>query len=145
MTPTVTDLDAEDALPPPRVLLVDDDDVTRTLTAVALRGRGFQIVEAHDGLRRVLEWNTKRGADFQCLAQLVFCCDTLSERANPSAQRLERWLMRQDTPTREFKEDVTDALNELLYIAGAKGLNDAFTLIPQRVAPVEFVFIGTRC
>jgi len=49
--------DADDAALPPRVLLVDDDDVTRMLTAVALHDRGFQIIEAGDGqeaLDRVL-------------------------------------------------------------------------------------------
>ncbi len=41
--------DAEDSSERPKVLLVDDDEVTLMLTAVALRERGFDMVEANSG------------------------------------------------------------------------------------------------
>ena len=34
-----------------RVLLVDDDEVNLLLTAVALRERGFEVVEVNDGAK----------------------------------------------------------------------------------------------
>ena len=40
-----TDVDG----PPPRVLLVDDDEVNLMLTSIALREAGFDVVEAPDG------------------------------------------------------------------------------------------------
>ncbi|MEK8048622.1 EAL domain-containing protein [Ideonella sp. DXS22W] len=43
--------DAEDSTERPKVLLVDDDEVTLLLTAVALRERGFEITEAASGER----------------------------------------------------------------------------------------------
>jgi PAS domain S-box-containing protein len=50
MTPTPAD--AFDALPAqPEVLLVDDDQVNLLLTAIALRERGFRLVEAASGER----------------------------------------------------------------------------------------------
>jgi predicted signal transduction protein with EAL and GGDEF domain/CheY-like chemotaxis protein len=48
MTPPV-DTGDDDPTAPVRVLLVDDDDVTRLLTGVALRERGFEIIEAGNG------------------------------------------------------------------------------------------------
>ena len=41
--------DADDSPERPKVLLVDDDEVTLMLTAVALRERGFEITEANSG------------------------------------------------------------------------------------------------
>jgi len=41
--------DAQSAEAPPRVLLVDDDDVNLMLTATALRERGFEVIEATGG------------------------------------------------------------------------------------------------
>ena len=41
--------DADDTPERPKVLLVDDDEVTLMLTAVALRERGFEITEASSG------------------------------------------------------------------------------------------------
>ena len=43
--------DAEDSPERPKVLLVDDDEVTLMLTAVALGERGFELVEATSGER----------------------------------------------------------------------------------------------
>ena len=51
--------DAHDSPERAKVLLVDDDEVTMLLTAVALRGRGFEITEARSGeqaLALLAEW-----------------------------------------------------------------------------------------
>lgn len=39
----------DDLTHPPRVLLVDDDEVNLLLTAAALRERGFDVTEANSG------------------------------------------------------------------------------------------------
>jgi CheY-like chemotaxis protein len=43
--------DDDEALRQPRILLVDDDEVTLLMTAAALRERGFAVTEATDGVR----------------------------------------------------------------------------------------------
>ncbi|KAH0827513.1 hypothetical protein J3R83DRAFT_4226 [Lanmaoa asiatica] len=100
-------------------------------------------VNCDGGLAEVLEWDTRRGRDFQCIAQMVYCCDLLPEHALPSAQKLEKWLSRVDKPNQAFKNNIGDALNEFGHIAMTPGLNTAFEQVDKRVAPVEFVFIGT--
>jgi predicted signal transduction protein with EAL and GGDEF domain/DNA-binding response OmpR family regulator len=53
------DFDADDSPERPKVLLVDDDEVTLMLTAEALRERGFTITEANSGeraLAMLAEW-----------------------------------------------------------------------------------------
>ncbi|KAF9222541.1 hypothetical protein BS17DRAFT_735287 [Gyrodon lividus] len=100
-------------------------------------------VNCDGGLAELLEWDTKRGRDFQCIAQLVYCCDSLPDHALPTAQKLERWLSRTDKPNQVLKTHISDVLTEFGYIAMTPGLNAAFDEVDKRVAPVEFVFIGT--
>ncbi|KAF8844680.1 hypothetical protein BDN67DRAFT_894469 [Paxillus ammoniavirescens] len=100
-------------------------------------------VNTEGGLAEVLEWDTKRGRDFQCIAQLVYCCDSLPEHALPTAQKLEKWLLGSNKPNQAFKAQINDVLTEFGYIAMTPGLNAAFEQVDKRVAPVEFVFIGT--
>ncbi|KAN0090892.1 Protein of unknown function DUF262 domain containing protein [Tylopilus felleus] len=100
-------------------------------------------VNCQGGLAEVLEWDTKRGRDFQCIAQMVYCCDLLPEHALPTASKLEKWLSRVDKPNQVFKNNIGDVLNEFGYIAMTPELSTAFEQVDKRVAPVEFVFIGT--
>ncbi|KAF8135707.1 hypothetical protein EV363DRAFT_1212435 [Boletus edulis] len=100
-------------------------------------------VNCEGGLAAVLEWDTRRGRDFQCIAQLVYCCDLLPEHALPTAAKLEKWLSRVDKPNQVFKNNIGDVLNEFGYIAMTPALKAAFEKVDKRVAPVEFVFIGT--
>ena len=100
-------------------------------------------VNCDGGLAEVLEWDTRRGRDFQCIAQMVYCCDLLPDHALPSAQKLEKWMSRVDKPNQVFKNNIGDALNEFGYLAMTAGLNMGFEQVDKRVAPVEFVFIGT--
>jgi len=102
-----------------------------------------QFVSAEDGLANVLQWDTKRGRDFQCIAQLIFCCDKLPEQTGPpSMQKLSKWLLRDDQPPPKLKSNIKDVLVSFRYIASRPELNSAFSKIQARVAPVEFVFIG---
>lgn len=74
---------------------------------------------------------------------MVYCCDLLPDHALPSAQKLEKWMSRVDKPNQVFKNNIGDALNEFGYLAMTAGLNMGFEQVDKRVAPVEFVFIGT--
>lgn len=107
-----------------------------------------QFVSAEDGLANVLQWDTKRGRDFQCIAQLIYCCDQLPEQTGPpSMQKLSKWLVRTDQPLAIFKSSVKSVLTSFRHIASNSDLNSGFSKISARVAPVEFVFIGEvwRC
>ncbi|KXN89657.1 hypothetical protein AN958_05524 [Leucoagaricus sp. SymC.cos] len=99
-------------------------------------------VTVENGLSHVLEWDTKRGRDYQNLAHFIFCCDKLPVEDLPTPQKLEVWLSREDPPTGSFKKDIEAVLTDFWNMATDKSLNDAFRLINKRIAPVEFVFIA---
>jgi hypothetical protein len=95
------------------------------------------------GLSHVLEWDTKRGRDFQNIAFLVFCCDGIPETEQiPTAQKVEKWLCRVDKPTEKFKLEIEEVLQEFWKIAVDTELGAGFKNIGRRLAPVEFIFIG---
>lgn len=99
-------------------------------------------VTVENGLSHVLEWDTKRGRDYQNLAHFIFCCDRLPVEDLPTPQKLEVWLSREYPPTESFKKDIEAVLMDFWNMATDKSLNEAFRLINKRIAPVEFVFIG---
>ncbi|KAF8205051.1 hypothetical protein BJ912DRAFT_20715 [Pholiota molesta] len=100
-------------------------------------------VTIDEGLSAKLVWDVSRGRDFQNIAHMVFCCDGVPKNeCLPTAQKIEKWISREDNPPQQFKEDIENVLRGLWVIASTPGLDDGFVKIPQRVAPVEFVFIG---
>ncbi|KAF8157943.1 hypothetical protein B0H34DRAFT_706813 [Crassisporium funariophilum] len=99
-------------------------------------------VAVDGGLSEVLQWDTKRGRDFQNIAHMIFCCDGLPEELLPTAQKIEKWISRVDEPPYQFKEDIEVVLKAFWMIATDKKYSEGFTKIPQRIAPVEFIFIG---
>jgi hypothetical protein len=56
-----------------------------------------------------------------------------------------KWLSRVDQPTEQFKREIDDALNDIAYLATSLNpdLKKGFT-IGKKLAPVEFVFIGSE-
>ncbi|TFK75833.1 hypothetical protein BDN72DRAFT_831277 [Pluteus cervinus] len=99
-------------------------------------------VSVEGGLSELLEWDTKRGRNFQNIAHLVYCCDGVEEEALPTAQKIEKWLVRVDKPGDQFKSDIDIVLRQLWNIASSPALSTAFRSIGKRLAPVEFIFIG---
>jgi len=95
-----------------------------------------------NGLSQVLQWDTKRGRDFQCIAQFIYCCDGLPEQLFPTAPKMEKWLTRVDKPSQSFQALISDVLSEFWLIATTAQLKYGFTGIDKRVAPIEFVFVG---
>lgn len=100
-------------------------------------------VTVDGGLSHVLQWDTKRGRDYQNIAHMVYCCDGIpKQQLLPTAQKVEKWLSRVDEPGQQFKDDIERVLKDFWLIAHRKELNEGFTKIQQRVAPVEFLFVG---
>lgn len=100
-------------------------------------------VAVEGGLSTVLQWDTKRGRDFQNIAYLVCCCDGLPDIEQiPTAQKMEKWLMRVDKPTDSFKAEIEELLRDFWNIASNPQLNSGLKNIGNRLAPVEFIFIG---
>ena len=102
-------------------------------------------VNSENGLRWQIEVDLKRGRDFQSLANLVYCCSSIPNPRMPSAQKIEQWIRDASEPEQEFKSAVEDVLRTFWYLASQERYNKGFTDIEQRVAPVEFVFIGAFC
>lgn len=74
---------------------------------------------------------------------MVYCCDGLpGQQLIPTAQKVEKWLSRVDEPGQQFKDDIERVLKDFWLIADKKELNEGFTKIQQRLAPVEFLFVG---
>lgn len=101
-------------------------------------------VAAENGLSQVLQWDTKRGRDFQCIAQFVYCCSGLPEKLFPTAQRMEKWLIRVDSPPPLFKTTINEVLTDFWHMATDSKLKYGFTTIDKRLAPIEFVFVGAN-
>lgn len=95
-----------------------------------------------DSLTQKINVTIKRGQDFQLIAGIVFCCDMYPEQAMPLSKNLSTWLARDDDPPEGFKEVMRNVFNRFWHIADDDKLNQAFTEVKQRVAPVEFIFTG---
>lgn len=101
-----------------------------------------QFVDTPDGLADSIPWRVNRANDFQCLAQIAFCIGNLPAQAHYSVPALSAWLREQEKPSGGFKSQVRNALTEMFHLATTPELDAVFTSITQRVAPVEFVFLG---
>jgi len=99
-------------------------------------------IYASDGLTQVITFETKRGRNFQNLAWLAACCDTLPEHMPPTGKHLEKWLMRSVEPRSEFKGAMDDVLRAMWHLASKEEFNRGFREFANKIAPVEFVFIG---
>ena len=122
---------------------------TEKLQAIASPWSGWisdlsrRMLTSEGGLQSKVEVEFGRGRDFQVLASLIYCCESIPSRALANSSKLEAFLSRMDEPRAEFKKRIEDVLTTFWHIADRPELNAAFTSIKKRVAPVEFVFIGT--
>ena len=101
-----------------------------------------QFVDSEDGITSNMNVDMRRGRNFQSLAQMIYCCDGIPEQLVPTAQKMEAWVSRADEPDAGFKIAISNVLTEYWHLSHADEYNAAFTKIKQRVAPIEFVFIG---
>ncbi|KZT26758.1 hypothetical protein NEOLEDRAFT_1131787 [Neolentinus lepideus HHB14362 ss-1] len=95
------------------------------------------------GLASVLDWDIRRGRDFQNFASMIYICDNLpTTYTTPTPQKLENWIANDRAPPASFKDSIEEVLTEMWYIASTPSLSFCFKKPKERVAPVEFVFIG---
>lgn len=95
------------------------------------------------GLVTLIKFNYKRGAHFQCLAQMVYCIEKLPGRSEPTTTRVQSWLKRVDAPGPQLQREIEAVLGTYWFIANDENLKRPFD-VKNKVAPVEFVFIGKR-
>ena len=94
------------------------------------------------GLGKRIKWDTTRGRNFQCLAQVVYCCENEGRRSDPTAKKLFDWLSQEESPSPQLKKRVERAMQKFLEITSSKELNKPFVVMKHKVSPIEFVFIG---
>ncbi|EPQ56673.1 hypothetical protein GLOTRDRAFT_138339 [Gloeophyllum trabeum ATCC 11539] len=100
------------------------------------------VLDDHNGLADILDWDTKRGRIFQNLAQLIFLCENWPTQSVPSSKKIEVWLDGGDPVREEFKQRIEKTMETMVHIASHKSLAKGFRQLKERVAPIEFVFIG---
>lgn len=99
-------------------------------------------VQVEGGLTSLLDWDTKRGRDFQNIAYMMYCCDGLPTTEQvPSNQKLEKFLSRVDPPRPAFQKEMEEVLEAFWKIASNPSLNHGLRN-GKRLAPVEFIYIG---
>ncbi|GLB43075.1 putative protein of unknown function DUF262 [Lyophyllum shimeji] len=104
-----------------------------------------------------LDFDRARGADFRCLAQLVFCLHTPLAQLNGAGAlaKLEKFLSEPARFRPEFEGRVVDALRVVGEMAGGRAGKEeqdrdreerervgAVFRSPAKLAPVEFVMVG---
>lgn len=101
-------------------------------------------VTIENGLVDYIDVATTRARTFYNIAIFVFCCYQLPARPHPTASALEKFLRDAPNPEPDFKRKIDYALQMFLQIASDEKYGHiAFKEINKKVAPVEFVFIGT--
>lgn len=75
---------------------------------------------------------------------MVYCCSDLSHEYTPLTIPLSKWLTAQKEPPKDqFKDEMEDVLRTMWVIGSDDQHNEAFVKIANKVAPLEFIFIGT--
>lgn len=111
--------------------------------ATWISGLDSRYMSCENGITDLIDVDIKRGRNFQSLAHLVYCCHGIPEQLTPSPVKLEKFLTQSEDPSMQFSNAITQVVNELMSIAKDKKKARVFKEIKQRVAPIEFVFIGT--
>ena len=60
----------------------------------------------------------------------------------PTFATLSKFLDQDTTPPKTLQRDMEDVMKKFTEIATTDKLRSGFSTIPQKVAPVEFVYIG---
>ncbi|KAF8514206.1 hypothetical protein BU17DRAFT_52702 [Hysterangium stoloniferum] len=102
------------------------------------------FVNSEGGLSDTLHWVVSRGRDFQGVAQLCYSCWNLPNFSTPTVSKLEKWLVAPGEPSTQFKMQVQQVLEKFIDLGeySSDNYRKGFTGIKERVAPVEFLFIG---
>jgi len=101
------------------------------------------FVTGPEGLQDKLGISTKHASGYHAVAHIVYCCYHLPKRQKiPTFATLNKFLDQESNPSKNLQRDVVDVMKKFSEIATTDKLRFGFSNIPQKVAPVEFVYIG---
>lgn len=89
-----------------------------------------------------IQLDCTRAKDFVGIARIAYCCESLPTVRLSIVSGLEAWLKQSSKPSAAFKNSIDTVLQTMSTLASTPEYNAAFTEIKERVAPVEFIFIG---
>lgn len=102
-----------------------------------------QYVTGSDGLQDKLGISGKHASGYHAVAHIAYCCSHLPRQQKiPSFAALNKFLDQDTTPSKTLQRDMVDVMKKFTQIATTDKLRLGFSQIPQKVAPVEFVYIG---
>jgi hypothetical protein len=85
----------------------------------------------------------KHASGYHAVAHIAYCCSHLPKKQRiPPFATLSKFLNQETTPPKTLQRDMEDVMNKFTEIATTEKLRFGFSDIPQKVAPVEFVYIG---
>lgn len=102
-----------------------------------------EFVTGEDGLQTKLGISGKHASGYHAVVQIAYCCSNLPKKSNiPAFATLCKFLDQDTGPPKTLQRDLVDVMKKFIEIATTEKLRFGFSNIPQKVAPVEFVYIG---
>lgn len=102
-----------------------------------------EFVAGPDGLQDKLGISGKHASGYHAVAHIVYCCSHLPKQQRiPTFATLSKFIDQDTTPSKTLQRDMVDVMKKFTEIATTDKLRFGFSTIPQKVAPVEFVYIG---
>lgn len=102
-----------------------------------------QFVTGTGGLQDRLGISGKHASGYHAVAHIAYCCLHLPKQQKiPTFATLSKFLDQDGPPPKTLQRDMVDVMKRFTEIATTDKLRFGFSDIPQKVAPVEFVYIG---
>lgn len=96
-----------------------------------------------EGLQDKLGISGKHASGYHAVAHIAYCCSHLPKKQKiPAFATLSKFLDQDGGPPNNLQRDIVDVMKKFTEIASTEKLRFGFSDIPQKVAPVEFVYIG---
>ena len=85
----------------------------------------------------------KHASGYHAVAHIAYSCSHLpKQQRNPTFATLSKFLNQDTSPSKALQRDMVDVMKKFTEIATTEKLRFGFSAISQKVAPVEFVYIG---
>lgn len=104
-----------------------------------------KYVLEEDGFSALIQWDTARGRDFECLARVCFLIYHVPKHTLPGEKKLHDWLQLTPAPQLEFKQLVHGVFDDFVYIASREEYNMAFTKVCRINFPSHKIHSGADC
>lgn len=102
-----------------------------------------EFVTSKDGLQETLGISGKHASGYHALSHIAYCCSHLPKKQTmPTFTTLSKFLDQETSPPKNLQRDMADVMKKFTEIATTEKLRFGFSTIHQKVAPVEFVYIG---